>query len=234
MHYPSHLRSAFCEWVSEGMPDLATVEIDYEERQESGRDFALRFLGCTDLMPRIEMEEVIDLLDIEDEDESYGVKWDGTYHAAAYRYLRKGSAMTDREITTKAIRRVGVTEWPDLTFTEMSGEEFKELLASVRNAAQRTMARLIVSSEGDECEAEIADARNVWHTAEAALGVLMFPKYVPKMEAMGDVRALVKFYDHKMPEQVESETEPTSFKVVGGDDGLRRHLGQTGDGSDAD
>jgi hypothetical protein len=116
MHYPGHLRDRFCQWVTEGMPETATVEIDYEVMEEPARDFALRFLGCTDLMPRIEREHVEDLLDlvfdsVVDEDDPFLVVWDGTYHAAAYHYLRDGG-MSGADLTDMAIRRVGVPAGP--------------------------------------------------------------------------------------------------------------------------
>jgi len=28
-HYPGHLREAFCDWLDEGCPPLARVEVNY-------------------------------------------------------------------------------------------------------------------------------------------------------------------------------------------------------------
>jgi hypothetical protein len=46
MHFPGHLRQALCDWIEQGAPDVATVEVDYEPVQGPaerllGRDGAL-------------------------------------------------------------------------------------------------------------------------------------------------------------------------------------------------
>jgi len=60
MHYPTHLRDAFLEWIDDGMPDAATLEVNYEELEESADVFLRRFLRCSDQLPRSEAEIAID------------------------------------------------------------------------------------------------------------------------------------------------------------------------------
>jgi hypothetical protein len=110
MHYPSHLRDRFCQWVTEGMPETATVEIDYEVMEEPAHDFAFRFLGCTDLMPRIEREHVADQLDLVAGEDEYGDSWDGTYHAAALAWLQREGNMTSEELAYEAFTRLTPTQ----------------------------------------------------------------------------------------------------------------------------
>jgi hypothetical protein len=80
---------------------------------------------------------------------------------------------------------------PELT--QMSRERFEQVLVAVRNGAYATLVSLVVEDDAQH-EAKIADARDVWHAAEVALGILLLPRYVPKREAMNDVRALVQLY----------------------------------------
>src|SRR6266852_3241817 len=99
MHYPSHLRDRFCQWVEEGMPETATVEIDYEVKDEPARDFAFRFLGCTDLMSRLEREHVEELLDLAVGDgEEAEEAWNGTFHAAAYAWLQREGNLSGEQL----------------------------------------------------------------------------------------------------------------------------------------
>jgi hypothetical protein len=106
MHYPSHLRDRFCQWVEEGMPEAATVEINYEVREEPARDFAFRFLGCTDLMPRIAREQVAEILDVVAGEDEHGESWDGTYHAAALAWLHREGNMAPEELAYEAFTRL--------------------------------------------------------------------------------------------------------------------------------
>lgn len=110
MHYPGHLRDRFCQWVTEGMPETATVEIDYEVSEEPAHDFAFRFLGCTDLMPRIERERVAELLDLVAGEDEYGESWDGTYHAAAQAWLQREGSVTSEELAYEAFTRLTPAE----------------------------------------------------------------------------------------------------------------------------
>jgi hypothetical protein len=75
----------------------------------------------------------------------------------------------------------------------MTVEEFTQLLLKVRNGANmRAMAaahRAVANN--DPYDDDLADARAVWHTAEAALGLLV-PHYWPKKETKADLRALLK------------------------------------------
>ncbi len=58
MHYASHLRDAFNEWVDEGMPETARLEVDYVEVEWPARKFLGRFVHCTDVMPRLVCDEL--------------------------------------------------------------------------------------------------------------------------------------------------------------------------------
>lgn len=54
VHYPTHVRTAFLDWVSEGFPETATVEENYEPREVGADEMLRMFLlpaGCTDVMP---------------------------------------------------------------------------------------------------------------------------------------------------------------------------------------
>lgn len=55
VHYPSHEREAFTNWIDDGFPEHATVEEAYTPRQIGADDLLLRFLlpdACTDTMPK--------------------------------------------------------------------------------------------------------------------------------------------------------------------------------------
>jgi hypothetical protein len=80
---------------------------------------------------------------------------------------------------------------------QMSRERFEQVLLEVRNGASSTLTTFAVEEAEHEAQhaAKIEDARDVWHAAEVALGILLFPCYVPKREAMNDVRALLQMYD---------------------------------------
>jgi hypothetical protein len=51
MHYPGHLREAFCDWLDEGCPPLATVEVHYVPQQWRAEKLLRRMLNCSDVMP---------------------------------------------------------------------------------------------------------------------------------------------------------------------------------------
>jgi len=76
----------------------------------------------------------------------------------------------------------------------MSEERFEQLLLEIRNAANVSVVEGVL--EGRDATTE--DARAVWHAAEVALGILRLhseKRYIPKREAMEDVRQLLAWYD---------------------------------------
>lgn len=76
-HFPGHLRDAFIDWVqSDGMPEVARVEVDYEDAAWPARKLLGVFCHCTDAMP----SELCRDLDIEP---------GSTYARAAQRLLRE-------------------------------------------------------------------------------------------------------------------------------------------------
>jgi hypothetical protein len=70
----------------------------------------------------------------------------------------------------------------------LTREQFEALLMEVRNRCPLN----IVEARGDD-EAQ-ADIRAVWHAAEVALGILT-PGYLPKREALADMRLLLAWAD---------------------------------------
>ena len=52
MHYGTHMRQAFCDWVDEGMPPLAAVEVNYEPVTWPADKLLGRMCHCSDIMPR--------------------------------------------------------------------------------------------------------------------------------------------------------------------------------------
>ena len=78
----------------------------------------------------------------------------------------------------------------------MSRERFEALLYEIRNGATIAVTeRAIESLDREHAEALLEDARAVWHTAEVALGIL-HPGYLPKREALTDVRRMLAWVDH--------------------------------------
>ena len=78
-HYPGHLRAAFTDWIDDGQPDSALVEVDHEPTSWPARTMLGRMCHCTDVMPG----EVCARL---------GMPTGSTYAAAAQRLLRERSA----------------------------------------------------------------------------------------------------------------------------------------------
>jgi hypothetical protein len=50
-HYPGHLREAFYNWLEQGRPPYAVVEVDYEPTSWTARQLLGRMAHCTDIMP---------------------------------------------------------------------------------------------------------------------------------------------------------------------------------------
>jgi len=94
------------------------------------------------------------------------------------------------------------------SFMEITREQFEQALMQVRNGATMRLADLAADSatSGEPPDDEIEDVRAVWHAAEVALGLLLFPRYVPKREAMDDLRALLTMYENPTKRQ---PTPPT-------------------------
>jgi hypothetical protein len=51
MHFGGHLREAFGDWVDDGMPDNAAVELNYELVSLTAEKLLGRFVHCSDIMP---------------------------------------------------------------------------------------------------------------------------------------------------------------------------------------
>jgi hypothetical protein len=86
----------------------------------------------------------------------------------------------------------------DFPWQPMTRERMEQVLAGIRNAANHVITSSAVQEvKGDEPDtgtAVIADLRAVYHAAEVALGILR-PGYVPKSEALDDVRAMMRWLD---------------------------------------
>lgn len=50
-HYGTHLREAFCDWLDEGRPPLAQVEVNYEPQTWEAERLLRRMLNCSDVLP---------------------------------------------------------------------------------------------------------------------------------------------------------------------------------------
>jgi hypothetical protein len=79
----------------------------------------------------------------------------------------------------------------------MSREAFEHLLLEVRNGASVSLAAQAFDEarDGPAQRAAFENTRAVWHASEVALGVLR-PGYVPKREALTDVRAMLAWLDY--------------------------------------
>ena len=73
----------------------------------------------------------------------------------------------------------------------MTKEQFEQVLVEVRNGANTGLVERVLDGSRD---AHVEDARAVWHASEVALGILK-PGYVPKREALVDVRRLLAWID---------------------------------------
>jgi hypothetical protein len=84
----------------------------------------------------------------------------------------------------------------DFPYERMSRERFEHILLGIRNGVSMTFTTLAVNeaTERESSEGLMADQRAVWHAAEIALAVLR-PGYVPRREAVADVRNLLAWLD---------------------------------------
>lgn len=60
MHYPGHLREAFLDWLDEGCPPLAAVEVNYERQTWPAERLLGRMLRCSDITPGVYYGEAVE------------------------------------------------------------------------------------------------------------------------------------------------------------------------------
>jgi hypothetical protein len=72
MHYGTHLREAFCEWLDQGCPPLASVEVDYQPRTWTSDRLLRRMLNCTDVMPGDFYRDVVERYELDHARQTYG------------------------------------------------------------------------------------------------------------------------------------------------------------------
>lgn len=79
----------------------------------------------------------------------------------------------------------------------MSAEQFEALLVEVRNGASNTLLSFVVESVsgGAQHHESTEDVRAVYHAAEVALAMLNLGRYVPKKEAVEDMRYILAWLD---------------------------------------
>ncbi|MGI8803263.1 MAG: hypothetical protein ACR2KV_14050 [Solirubrobacteraceae bacterium] len=79
----------------------------------------------------------------------------------------------------------------------VSAEHFEAMLLEIRDGATLSLAEHALEgvTGGDQHGAVVEDLRAVWHAAEAALGVLLLRSYIPKREAVEDMRTIVRWLD---------------------------------------
>ncbi len=65
MHYPTHLREAFIDWLDEGCPPLARVEVGYRPQTWPADRLLKRMLRCSDVMPGDFYREVVERFGLE-------------------------------------------------------------------------------------------------------------------------------------------------------------------------
>jgi hypothetical protein len=63
-HYGTHLREAFCDWLDEGCPPLARVEVNYEPQTWEADRLLRRMLNCSDIMPGDFYREIVETHDL--------------------------------------------------------------------------------------------------------------------------------------------------------------------------
>jgi hypothetical protein len=65
MHFPGHLREAFCDWLEEGCPPLARVEIRYQAETWPAERLLRKMLNCSDIVPGDFSREVVERFGLE-------------------------------------------------------------------------------------------------------------------------------------------------------------------------
>ena len=91
MHYPGHKRDRFCEWVEDGFPAVAVVEVNYEERRIPAEEMLRQMLRCSDILPDFYVTEISDELGVEP------YEWRRrTYGEAARRLLAARDELEER------------------------------------------------------------------------------------------------------------------------------------------
>lgn len=64
MHFGTHWREALYEWLDEGCPPLAQVEVDHQTQTWPAERLLRRMLACSDIMPGDFYRDVVDLFDL--------------------------------------------------------------------------------------------------------------------------------------------------------------------------
>jgi hypothetical protein len=72
MHYGRHPRQAFCDWIDEGCPPLATVEVNYRPRVWTAEQLLQRMLNCSDITPGSFYAEAVETLGLQRSRQTYG------------------------------------------------------------------------------------------------------------------------------------------------------------------
>ncbi len=57
-HLPAHIRDAFHEWLEDGQPERAAVELNYARTDWSARELLMVLSGCSDTLPNLYSEEL--------------------------------------------------------------------------------------------------------------------------------------------------------------------------------
>ena len=62
MHYPIQSRELFAQWLDDGCPAVATIELNQEERQVPAQVMLRRMRRCSDPLPSALVETIGDRL----------------------------------------------------------------------------------------------------------------------------------------------------------------------------
>ena len=83
--------------------------------------------------------------------------------------------------------------------TPMTRERFEALLLAVRDGVSGSLSEMWLEEIRDNVQhdAKVNDFRAVWHTAEVALGILRPGRYLPKREAVQDMRLMLAWIDQE-------------------------------------
>jgi hypothetical protein len=65
VHYPGHLRDAFLDWLDEGCPPLARVEVNHEPQTWTAEQLCRYMLRCSGIMPGEEYRWYVEQLGLE-------------------------------------------------------------------------------------------------------------------------------------------------------------------------
>jgi hypothetical protein len=104
MHYPSHMRDRFLEWVDAGYPTVAVVERNYEEHEVPAETMLREMLRCSDVLPGDVAEQISEELGLEPD------SWRRTYRAAARRLLAVHAGGRQMRAVTALADEYGFTD----------------------------------------------------------------------------------------------------------------------------